>query len=89
MPDHDPFDEVSPPLEPDAVKRTAYGLVAATVFTEPQTPQEVADCAEHVEYAIQLALKNGKFGDEEAELVRGRWNAMTDAVRATQEDPKS
>ena len=86
MPDHDPFDEVSLPVEPDAIKRTAFGLVAATVFTGPRTPQEVADCAEHVEYAVRLALKRGKFGDEEAELVRGRWCAMVDAWDAAHEE---
>ncbi|HUU59969.1 MAG TPA: hypothetical protein VMZ50_10520 [Phycisphaerae bacterium] len=88
MADVDPFDEVDTMNEPDAVKRTAYGLVAATVFTGPQTPQEVDGCAEHVEYAVRLALKRGRFGDAEAELVRGRWNAMAEAWEAANKPPK-
>ena len=89
MVDPDPFDEVDTMNEPDAIKRTAFGLVAATVFTRPQTPQEVDACAEHVAYAIRIAAERGKFGEEEAELARGHWNAMVDAIRATQEDPKA
>lgn len=84
MPDHDPFDEARLPEE-HPVRRTAFGLVAAIVFSNPQTPQEVADCAEHVEYAIRLALKRGKFDEEEAELVRGRWKAMVEAWDAASE----
>lgn len=89
MPDHNPFDEVDSMNEPDAIKRTAFGLVSATVFSKPQTPQEVDDCAEHVEYAIRLALKRGQFGDEEAELVRGRWAAMVEAWDAAREGPEA
>lgn len=88
MPDHDPFDEARLPEE-HPVRRTAFGLVAATVFTQPQTPQEVGECAEHVEYAIRLALRRGTFGDAEAELVRGRWNAMAEAWRASRQEPKA
>lgn len=82
MADVDPFDEVDPLNEPDDVQRTAFGLTAATVFTQPQTPQEVDACAEHVAYAIRLAAERGKFGPEEAELVRGHWNVMVQAEQA-------
>lgn len=85
MPDPDPFDEVDPLNEPDPVKRTAFGLVAATVFTGPRTPQEVDACADHVDYAIRLAAERGRFGNDEAELVRGHWNVMVQAERAARE----
>ena len=83
----DPFDEVDSKNEPDPIRRTAFGLVAAMAFTQPQTPQEVDDCAEHVVYAINLALERGKFGDAEAELVRGRWCAMVEAWNAAHGEP--
>ena len=77
-----PWEELDENNEPNAVKRAAFGLIAAATFSRPQTPQEVDECAEHVAYAIQLALSNRTFGDIECEMVRSRWNLMVDARRA-------